>query len=142
MPLTILARTPQEAARKTLNGILNAIMTEIGYDKLALAECVAGGPFDFRVQCSRKLSAFIPAGSNTDDLANRLFGFFEERAIVEFGSVAGAKAFLDNLERIEGPPTEQEINDAWVLESASSERAKRQIYGDLSPQEWLKRSLQ
>lgn len=91
-------------------------------DDLQLLEVVGGGPFQFRV---RFIKAF-PAGMVDESIANHVFAFLSDQVVRKFGDQHTTRELLDSLEVVQhAPPTESEIEESFVIESASSEEARR-----------------
>lgn len=122
----ILPFTPRESRESmkaqvsaTTKDLLNGLIKEICGDPVALAEAVGGGAYHFRVGLLRAYRG-LPVN---DEIANRIFAFLEYRFTLA-NPVQTAAQVLDKVE-LPSPPTEKEIDDAWVHEVASSDGAKR-----------------
>lgn len=118
----------------TLNAI-QSTMLNIAGDTPTLLEVVAGGQFRWRHTFAR---AF--AGLPVDDqIALAMFAFFCDQVERRFGHAMRAAEMLDALE-VAAPPSQREIDDAWEVESFSSEEGRRYFYGpDGHPEELIKR---
>jgi hypothetical protein len=106
-------------------------------DGVMLPEVIAHGPSHWRNVFSRAFRAgrSLPQ-SVLDNLADMLFFKFSQIYVWRYGT-ADPSAILDNIEETT-PPTEQEIADAWEIDSGSSEEGRRHFYGpDGSPQRTL-----
>jgi hypothetical protein len=144
MDFYINSSTPAEQIKALIKANVQEIMIAISSDKVALCRCLdltkdksgtlrANGAAEFR----RVFHTHFRGLPVDDDLANRIFGFFEQQAIQQFGSLQHARNFLDRLVEIQGPPTQAEIDASWEVESASSDEGRRSVYGSSSPQEVL-----
>jgi hypothetical protein len=144
MNFYVNSNTPAEQIKALIKANVHAIMQEIAGDKVALCQCLdlasdkngvlrANGAFEFRRVFHQEFAG-LPV---TDDMANSIFAFFEQQALLQFGSLQNARNFLDRLVEIKGPPTQAEIDRSWSIESASSEEGRRSIYGSSNPQEVL-----
>jgi hypothetical protein len=102
------------------NGWVRSIMLGIAANPIVLLETVAAGPFQFRVRFIREGLSLGMAVDET--VANAVFHFFSEQVVKRYGQTAGR--VLDQLD-IRTPPTEKEIEDAWVHDVESSYDAKR-----------------
>ena len=91
----------------------------MGDDKL-LAFVMGGGKQTYINVFTREFRAYKGVDR---DMAEMLWSLFTDEWKRRFGRLHPAK-YLDQLEIIT-PPTEQEIDDAWVVESASSDDARR-----------------
>jgi hypothetical protein len=140
----INSNTPAEQVKAIIKANVHAIMEAIAGDKVALVRCLdltkdksgtlrANGASEFRRVFHHEFRG-LPV---TDDLANSIFAFFEQQAILQFGSLQDARNFLDCLIEIKGPPTQAEIDASWEIESASSEEGRRELYGSSNPKEVL-----
>jgi hypothetical protein len=109
-------------------------------DPQMLLEVVAGGPDHWR---RNFLSAFRGHRGVDSGIADLLFLGFRERLISFYGGEDAAQTAMLALDKLEvtTPPTQKEIDDAWEVESASSEDGRQSMYGGLHPQEWLQRQL-
>ena len=104
---------------------IKMMMRQVASDPVALAEIVAAGPFEWRRSF---LKAFRPLPVN-DEIANRLYSYFEVKH-AQLNPVQTASEFLDAYEPPPSPPTEREIEEGWVIESASSPAAQKLLYAD------------
>ncbi|MFA5945119.1 MAG: hypothetical protein WC876_11715 [Candidatus Thermoplasmatota archaeon] len=113
---------------------LNNLMAGVAGDTQTLLEVVAGGPTHWRQNCLR-----VCAGLAVDEnIADSLFRFFAERVVAQFGRELSAARLLDALE-VASPPSQREIDDAWEVESFSSEDGRRYFYGvDGHPEQVIK----
>lgn len=114
-----------QATKRALHEILNAITT----DRHLLCLVVAGGKYNWR----KHLYAALQGFSVNDDIADRLWARLEQCVILHAADPtlsAKETAFkeLDAYVPPPTPPTEAEIDKAWVHEIASSEQAMRQMY--------------
>jgi hypothetical protein len=113
---------------------IRSTMLDIGGNTPLLLSIVAGGPQQWR-------NTFLHEcrGLAVDDhVADMVFRFFCERVREMYGG-APAGLVLDSLE-VSSPPTQREIDDAWEVDSQSSEDGRRYFYGpDGHPEELIKR---
>lgn len=135
----MLLKTKRETAAdrhraQTLSAI-DDIMRHVAGNAPLLLEVVAGGPHKWRSEFLKSC-----AGLAVDtDIADRLFAFFCQQVQYRYGHGITAGAVLDKLE-LPSPPTQREIDDAWEVESFSSEAGRRYFYGpDGHPEELIKR---
>jgi hypothetical protein len=114
-------------------------------DDLLCAEVIAGGRHRWRQQF---FAAFSPYRRLLDEtMPDLLFRAFERLFVQKHGERFGlaepqptASQYLDAVEVDERrPPTQQEIDESWEVESASSEAGRRQMYGEKHPKEVVKR---
>src|SRR5262245_49717112 len=118
---TVFSRTPQgENLKNETNRKIRELMMGVAGQPLTLYQVVAGGPVFFR---QNFLHAF--RGLAVDDhIANMVFMFFCEQ-VVKRHPAAGetakqiATTVLDAAE-VPSPPTQAEIDHAWVHEVASA----------------------
>ncbi len=117
---------------------IKAVSDGIISDPIVLFQVVAGGERLWRTTFMRE---FRGNKLVTDDIADLLFRGFCEHVVNVHGGMDAAQTAtlaLDSYEPIT-PPTDREIEDAWEVDSASSEDGRRAMYGDLHPQEYIKR---
>lgn len=112
-------------------------MVNVASDEPTLAAVVAGGPVHWRLNFQR-----VFRGYPVDEaIADTVFRFFCDQFLKRVGPGVSAAAFLDAIEPIT-PPTQKEIDEAWEIDSASSEAGRRAFYGPGGhPQEWLDRHV-
>jgi len=105
----------------------DSVYSDIVGNELYFAEVVAGGELDFTNKYLRGMR-----GLSSDARAKHMW----HRLVTNWGRshpLVSAKIFLDAVETV-SPPTERDIQRAWKWDSASSERALRQMYGtDMGP---------
>lgn len=143
MPRTL---TADEIAAFTSQQIQQTLIEFCSNARL-LSEAVAEGPVTWR---NKFRASFVGLPVN-DEVANRCYAFLC-REVVRRARLYGvetptASALLDHLDKVETPkttPTADEIEDAWVIESGSSEEGKRHFYGNRAPDEVMReyRALQ
>ena len=115
---------------------ITRIMAMVGGDDLMLAEVVAQGQFKWRATFIQAFKGF-PVSV---DLADKLFYFFEQRHKFVFGGLS-PKFVLDKME-VTTPPTQAEIDQAWEVESGSTEAGKRAVYGpDYNPEQIIRQVI-
>jgi hypothetical protein len=106
-------------------------------DGVMLLEVLAAGPSTWR-------NLFRDAFKHTrlpspvlDKFADHQFALFARVCVWRFGT-SNYKQLLDSVEE-KTPPTEKEINDAWEVDSGSSEEGRRHFYGpDGGPEQVLR----
>lgn len=107
------------------NQAVRELMFRIAGDPVMLLETVAGGAQKFRIDLLRNFRGLAV----DETLADKIFYFFCKRVEKEYGSTPASQV-LDAVE-IVSPPTEKEIEDAWVHDwSHSDPEAVRQFYKD------------
>lgn len=109
---------------RVTSDLIGQLMQELASNTEALAEVVAGGAFRFRTTFLRTFKG-LPVD---DDVANAVFAFLTAQ-YQHAHPDQPAGAWLD-AHAPASPPTEAEIAKSWVVESASSEQANQQYYGD------------
>ena len=118
---------------QTVYACTNVLSGVAGHTPTLLA-VVAGGPQHWR-------NSFLSTcrGLAVDEsIADSLFAFFCRRVQQQFGRERSAGQLLDSLE-VSTPPTPREIDDAWEVESFSSEQGRRHFYGaDGHPEQIIK----
>lgn len=120
-----MANTLEAATKRALHEMLNTITL----DRLLLLEVVAGGRFNWRKHLFKVLNGFLV----NDEVANLMFARFEEVVVLhspwpDLPAKDAAFKELDAYVPPPAPPTEEEIDKAWVHEIGSSEEAMRQMY--------------
>jgi hypothetical protein len=118
-------------------------------DPVLLCEVVAHGPTAWRNACAQEW----PSLSFDHDTCNAMFLAFSLEVRRRFTPAgvgvppseldpqAIASKVLDAIEP-ETPPTDKEIEEAWVVDSASSEDGRKTLYGDRHPQEYLDKLIE
>lgn len=139
--------TERQKTQALIQRRISEIMVEVAADEIYLSDVVAGGLELWR---QRLTAAFAPFPMG--DIPEMTYRFFclkvvqlvqqaDTSAYVET-SAENAKTlagqFLDGVEPVT-PPTEKEIAESWELDDASSYEAKKELYGDLHPKEYLHR---
>ena len=139
--------TEREKHAALIKTRIREIMLEVAADEIYVSDVVAGGIDLWRQRITAAFAPF-PMG----DVPEMMYRFFCQKVIqlvreadtsatVE-ASVENAKKlagqFLDNVEPVT-PPTEKEIAESWELDDASSYEAKKELYGDMHPKEYLRR---
>lgn len=101
-------------------GAVEAHMMNVLEDDTLHAFILGGGKTNYRNVFAREFRAFKGIDDNMSEM---LWDLFVSQWRQKFGH-ASPKHYLDKLE-IQRPPTEKEIDDAWVFDSASSDDARR-----------------
>lgn len=136
MLLKVHGGTAKDKMKAQTVQALTNIMSGVAGDTQLLLEVVAGGPNHWRQNCLRAC-----AGLAVDEnIADSLFRFFSQRVVAQFGRELSAGRLLDALE-VASPPTKKEIDDAWQVESFSSEEGRRHFYGPDGHPEQIIRQL-
>jgi hypothetical protein len=133
------AQSAEQVARH--NAWYDRLLLDFAADPWALCEAVSGGPALWRERFVRTMhAAGLPLAD--DDIADRLFHFLclrlQQIAHSETPAPSLARHYLDRL-TVETPhvPTEREIAESWVLESASSPEGQRFAYGQRTKDELM-----
>ena len=120
--------------RAELQAQISRVMAMVANDDLNLLECVGAGPAHWRTVFLRAFQGW-PVNA---DVADRVFHFFCLKVQEKWGQTP-VNRLLDSME-VRTPPTQREIDEAWVVDSASSDEGRRYCYGvDGSPLDALKR---
>ncbi len=91
----------------------------------------------------------------TDDIADRMFLFLAAAVQAQFGAGAAgdgfksehveaaaiAGDFLDSCAPLPAAPSDEDVRKGWTIEDRSAYEHQKAQYGDLSPQEWLDRTI-
>ena len=122
---------PADQMRQLAGSIVKAnvtrILTNTLNDEPVHAEVVAGGEFHFRLLFGKHLGPFYQhSRANCDDLADVVFRKCRVSWSERHPGVS-PEMFLDAYCPI-SPPTDLEIEAAWVREIGSSEDAMRTMY--------------
>jgi hypothetical protein len=113
-----LAAIVSAEVRKLMLGALN--------DELFWAEMAAAGPFHFRAAFTKQFRALFPELGACDTVADVVHRFLTEKWKDTHPGVTPGM-WLDNV-RVISPPTQDEIDRAWVHEIGSSDAAMRAMY--------------
>lgn len=112
---------------------LRLLMNNCLANPVLLLETVGRGQFEWR----RALMKNFP-GLVDEAIANALYAKLAHEASKQFPGLTPTQA-LDALSPV-SPPTDKEIDEAWVVESSSSEEGRRYFYGpDGHPEELVRR---
>ncbi len=112
---------------------LRLLMNNCLANPVLLLETVGRGQFEWR----RALLKNFP-GLVDEAIANALYAYLAHAASKQFPGLTPSQA-LDALSPV-SPPTDKEIDDAWVVESTSSEEGRRYFYGpDGHPEDLVRR---
>ena len=106
-------------------------MVGVASDPVTLLEVVCGGERLWRQRFGRAFRGLVPGSLSTDGMADSVFRFFCRRVVTgfpEFMPGTPPEVILDAIEPVT-PPTQKEIDESWVVESASSEEGRREFYG-------------
>lgn len=133
-----------DAQTRALNTDLaiRTCITHVAADPGVLAEIVAAGEYTFRVGVLKTFEKGYKLGEvdRIDEaMANRMFcalcvlwqRFYQN----QYGNLTAGQ-FLDRVEIHRGP-TQEEIDQAWELESNSTEDGNRTFYGRMNPNEYF-----
>lgn len=128
MPIDIFARTnAQQTVKQVTMNAIGAILRHIAGDELRLLETVAAGPYHFRVTVLRASHGL----AIDDHVANLMYAFLERKVKERYPTYTPKQA-LDSLEVLTPHvPTQEEIDNGWEIESASSPEANKKHYADL-----------
>lgn len=124
-------KTPTDDLRTRTDQMIRNLMLGIGSNPITMLEIVSAGPFEWRTNFLREFGP--PKFAVDEHVAMLIFRFFCQRVVNQFGAVslddagATASAYLDGYAP-PTPPTEKEIEDAWVHEVFSSEDGRRTCY--------------
>ena len=109
------------------NAVRDLMLDAIG-DQILHATILGAGRSHFRNAFAKDMGPFfLNHRGPCDTVADSLFRFFEVQWRAMYRDLTPTQ-YLDRVEIKNDTPTEQEIEDAWELEIASSERAMRQNY--------------
>lgn len=134
MLLKVNGGTAKDRMKAQTVQALTQIMSSVGGDTQTLLEVVAGGPKMWR----HSLLSTCHGLAVDEAVADGMFAFFCRRVQAQFGRDQSAGQLLDNLE-VFTPPTQREIDDAWEVDSFSSEEGRRYFYGaDGHPEQIIK----
>lgn len=107
---------------------VRALLVGILHDQHLHAEVVAAGPFMWRERFAREMGAFFRhTRGDCDQLANVVYRFLSAQWRDHHAAGVSAGQFLDAYAPV-SPPTEQEIEEAWEVEIASSTKAMHTFY--------------
>lgn len=98
---------------------IGKLMRTVLDSEILLLEVVAGGEFNWRNTFMREFRG-LPVD---DQIPKLLWDLFLQEFKEKFGTQR-PKDVLDSV-HVETPPTEKEIEESWVHESASSDDARR-----------------
>lgn len=115
----LIAATIKRAVKNEVRRMMNRIVK----DPVMLLEIVGRGQFEWRQAFLREFKSL----GVDENIANALYFYLVERAKSTFPGLTPHQA-LDAL-HVESPVTDKEIDDAWVIESSSSEEGRRFFYG-------------
>lgn len=125
MQAAVIKRLARQQVRLLMNNLLA--------DPVLLLEAVGRGQFEWRRQLLKNFPGLVD-----DNVANALYLKLDHEARQRFPGLSPKQA-LDALTPIT-PPTDKEIDEAWVVESGSTEEARRWFYGpDGHPEELVRR---
>lgn len=117
--------TASERMRAQTVYAVDATMKLVASNTTLLLEVVAGGPDHWR----RGFLAETLGLAVNAHVADSMFAFFCRQVEQRWGGVR-AGDLLDALEvDVVKPPTPREIEEAWLVESASSDEGRRYFYG-------------
>jgi len=135
----MLLRTKHETANDRRKAETRYVVTEtmmsVASQAPLLLEVVAAGPQHWR---STFLRTF-PGVAIDASISDRIFAFFCQQVQLRYGHGVRASQVLDTMV-VPSTPTQREIDNAWEVESFSSEEGRRYFYGpDGHPEEIIKR---
>ena len=114
-------------AASDVKAAVRSLLREGLSDQMLHAEIVAAGRTRFREVFARDLGpVFGKHRGPCDDLAEVVYQFFVGQWRERSPTISAA-LWLDRVV-VRSPPTEQEIEDAWEVEIASSDAAMRTLY--------------
>lgn len=134
LPESAMPSTPQgskESLAQLLKDDLTQLLTDIGHDKLGHAAVVAGGESHWRVLFGREYGACWNGNrAQCDIAANTMYRLIVGLWRTKYPKES-ASAFLDDV-HVPSPLSEQEqeqeIEDAWEVEIASSQESMEKHY--------------
>lgn len=129
--------TASDKLKSDTNYALQQTMLTIASDTPLLLSVVAGGPTNWRNVFLRNCRGLAV----NEAVADSVFAFFCTQVEYRFGRGVTAGQVLDTLE-VPSPLSQKEIDDAWEVESFSSEEGRRYFYGpDGHPEELVRRMV-
>lgn len=135
MLLKVKHETANDKRRAQTLGAIQATMLEVSSNAPLLLEVVAAGPHTWRSEFFKAFAGLAVDGY----IADRMFAFFCQQVQLRYGQNVLAGQVLDTLQ-LPSKPSQREIDDAWEVESFSSEEGRRYFYGpDGHPEEIIKR---
>lgn len=125
----ILAAVLKRDIKREIRLLMNNLLA----NPIALLEAVGRGPFEWRRQVMKNFPGMLD-----ENAANALYAKLDHEARQQFPGLTPSQA-LDAVAPIT-PPTDKEIDDAWEIDSSSTEEARRWFYGpDGHPQDLVRR---
>lgn len=135
MLLKVNHETATDRRRAQTVSAIQSTMLEVSSNTPLLLEVVAAGPHTWRSEFFKAFGGLAVNGY----IADRMFAFFCEQVQRRYGPGVLAGQVLDTL-ALPSKPSQREIDDAWEVESFSSEDGRRYFYGpDGHPEELIKR---